>query len=377
MSIVSLGLFALVLLGQPDAVLAAGAGAEQGPSLTARLWRFLGVFHPLIVHFPVALLTLAAIVELMRLRYREISPHITVICLIIAALGGIGAVAVGWARAETYSDSDLLFNHRWLGVGLAVFTIVLAAVSVASLRKPQAAALRWIQTGGVFAAAGLVGLVGHLGAELTHGQAFVGNAWAAALNPPKPLVRPINVPAIEIPLASTKTAQPTSPPAATNPPLAGDEPAAPEPGGTPQPDAPAAPLQLSGGVPAPQVAAPPAVVAKPRLVDFQNEVWPILDKHCIECHGPNKQKAKLRLDTEAYALAWEDEGRKLWVKGNTAESYLLKVIGPDVHEDDRMPPIDTNKVVSPQEYELLHRWIQEGAVWPTLPEAPPASASAS
>jgi mono/diheme cytochrome c family protein len=32
------------------------------------------------------------------------------------------------------------------------------------------------------------------------------------------------------------------------------------------------------------------------LVDFARDVYPVLQRSCIECHGPEKQKGGLRLD---------------------------------------------------------------------------------
>jgi len=363
-SAVALGAGVAILLGLTSVPVwaeAASAAQSSGPSLSGRLWRFSGVLHPMVVHFPIALLTVAALVELLRLKYRkEISQDVTLICLVVAAAAAVAAAVLGWARALTYGDSDLLFNHRWLGTGLTILTVILAALAIAARRKPASNGLRWTQTIGVFIAAGLVGLVGHLGGELTYGEGFVQNAWAAAINPPKPF-KPVNpsdiapIPAIaELP--KPQTPQESGPP-------------------------PTEQITFGGGVP--ETIAPPIAAAQP--VDFLTQVWPIIHNHCVECHGPNKAKAKLRLDTETFAMQWSKNGRPLWVKGKSAESYLLKVIGPEADDDDRMPPLDSNKVVTPQEYELIRRWIDEGASWPTLPEAPgpaavssgPASGSAS
>jgi hypothetical protein len=35
-------------------------------------------------------------------------------------------------------------------------------------------------------------------------------------------------------------------------------------------------------------------------VDFRAQIWPILQAHCIECHGPQKQKGELRLDSKEF-----------------------------------------------------------------------------
>ena len=35
---------------------------------------------------------------------------------------------------------------------------------------------------------------------------------------------------------------------------------------------------------------------------FQSEVWPLLEHSCVNCHGPEKQKHNLRLDSREAAL---------------------------------------------------------------------------
>ena len=37
-------------------------------------------------------------------------------------------------------------------------------------------------------------------------------------------------------------------------------------------------------------------------VDFDREIRPLLQDRCVECHGPKKNKADLRLDAKTYAL---------------------------------------------------------------------------
>jgi uncharacterized membrane protein/mono/diheme cytochrome c family protein len=336
------------------------AGDAEGPSLAARLWRFVGIFHPLVVHFPIALLTLAAIVELMRLKYREISPHITLVCLIIAAAGSIPAVVFGWARAETYTDSAVLTLHRWMGIGLTGLTVTLAVVAFAAHRRPASAVLRRLQTAGVFIAAGLVAFVGHLGAELTHGEAFVGRAWTLVTNPP---VRPATreeVAAIREIKPWDSPLQPVTP---TPVEVAHGQVVVRHPSGG-ESAAPVTP-RLAGGAGS---EIPPALPLQ--RIDFLTQVLPIFQKHCVECHGPNKAKAKLRLDTKDEALAWRNsDGQPLWVPGRVGDSYLLKIIGPDADEADKMPPLDPNNIVTEEAYELIRRWIAEGAEWPVLPGA--------
>src|SRR4051794_26967204 len=78
-------------------------------------------------------------------------------------------------------------------------------------------------------------------------------------------------------------------------------------------------------------ADPPA---KP--VDFDRDVKPIFAKHCVSCHGPDKQKSSLRLDLRTGALAGGDGGAVI-VPGKAADSRLIKLVSDD-NPDTRMPP---------------------------------------
>src|SRR6266568_3365405 len=58
-------------------------------------------------------------------------------------------------------------------------------------------------------------------------------------------------------------------------------------------------------------------------VDFLRDVKPILESACLNCHGPEKPKGDLRLDTRAGALTGGRKGAAL-VPGKPEESPLYK-----------------------------------------------------
>ena len=43
-------------------------------------------------------------------------------------------------------------------------------------------------------------------------------------------------------------------------------------------------------------------------IDFGKDIQPILEANCSKCHGPEKQKAKMRLDTPAFIRKGGDSG---------------------------------------------------------------------
>jgi len=95
-------------------------------------------------------------------------------------------------------------------------------------------------------------------------------------------------------------------------------------------------------------------------VDFDREVRPLLQEHCIECHGAKKQKGELRLDAKPYALKGGHDGPVL-VAGDVAKSSLFqRIISTD--DDERMPP--KGERLSAEQVATVKAWIESGAVWP-------------
>jgi cytochrome c553 len=93
---------------------------------------------------------------------------------------------------------------------------------------------------------------------------------------------------------------------------------------------------------------------------FQKDVLPILKSHCVKCHGPDKQKSGLRLDSRASMLTGGDFGAAI-VPGDVAKSLLIEVITTD-DVDVQMPP--KGKRLSSKQVAILTNWIANGAVWP-------------
>jgi mono/diheme cytochrome c family protein len=96
-------------------------------------------------------------------------------------------------------------------------------------------------------------------------------------------------------------------------------------------------------------------------VDFAKEVAPILQTRCIECHGPDKQKAKLRLDTKADFLKGAKNGPTVKA-GDAAGSEFHKRIVLPKDNDERMPP--EGEPLTAEQITVIKDWINEGANWP-------------
>ncbi|MDG1893266.1 MAG: hypothetical protein P8L18_18360 [Verrucomicrobiota bacterium] len=102
----------------------------------------------------------------------------------------------------------------------------------------------------------------------------------------------------------------------------------------------------------------PKVAAKSDDGVFATFILPILEERCVKCHGEEKQKAKLRLDSLAATLKGaEDE--VIVVAGKPNESSLYKRVTLPADHDDRMPP--KGDLLSKAQTDLLKLWITSGA----------------
>lgn len=104
--------------------------------------------------------------------------------------------------------------------------------------------------------------------------------------------------------------------------------------------------------------------AEPAKIEFNRDIRPILSENCYRCHGPDtrNRQGKLRLDVESGAKGEGESGKTAVVPGKSTESELVvRVLSDD--PDLKMPPADSGKSLSPEQRELLKRWIDEGASW--------------
>ncbi len=101
----------------------------------------------------------------------------------------------------------------------------------------------------------------------------------------------------------------------------------------------------------------------PGEIDFSRDIRPILSDQCFVCHGPDEKhrKAKLRLDTREGAI--KDNGGVHAINPDKPEEseVLFRIFSDD--EDEVMPPPDSIKKLTPDQKDLLKKWIAMGAPW--------------
>ncbi|MBT3665986.1 MAG: DUF1549 domain-containing protein, partial [Opitutae bacterium] len=96
-------------------------------------------------------------------------------------------------------------------------------------------------------------------------------------------------------------------------------------------------------------------------ITFKEDIYPLLQDYCIDCHGPDKQRSGFRVDRRVHLLKGGDSGLAALVPGDAGKSYLMEVIQSDDPEIS-MPP--KGGPLFEDEIELLAKWISEGAEWP-------------
>jgi uncharacterized membrane protein len=132
-----------------------------------------GRLHPLIVHFPIALILVAAIAELVSVTTRFPEWRTVAIANVRAGAGfAVASAGAGWflASSRLVEASPALEWHRWLGLAAAVAAIA-AALATSDMGRPPRRL--WLYRVALFWAAALVAVAGHFGAVLVWGADFL------------------------------------------------------------------------------------------------------------------------------------------------------------------------------------------------------------
>ena len=201
-------------------------------------------FHPILVHFPVGVLVLAAgfIWLTNGDKYAQLKPAIQIM-LFWGMLSALFSCSSGWLLAASGDyEGDLVDQHRWMGIATAVASGILwwlVRRQPASGTSDASSQPKYWRRGVSAAVLALVTVTGHMGGSLTHGEDYLQEALQAG--------------------------------AGKGPVIA-------------------------------QLENPDTAVL------YNGLVQPILEARCYSCHGENKQKGKLRLDDIRYMLKGGEDG---------------------------------------------------------------------
>jgi hypothetical protein len=102
----------------------------------------------------------------------------------------------------------------------------------------------------------------------------------------------------------------------------------------------------------PTTGAPPDVA-------FWKDVYPILERSCLSCHGPKKQRGDFRVDVRDDFFG-KGGSPPLVVPGKSDDSALVAIVS-GLRKD--MPRPDVHQLPA-KDVALLRAWIDAGAPWP-------------
>ena len=145
--------------------------------MTPHWVQLIGRLHPVVIHFPIALMLVACLCEILHLTTRKRFFHLAAeLNLALAILGTIVAIVLGWILAATTHDvsADVRWIvpwHRWLGV--AALAAGIGAFVVLHLSRLHSQRWIWLYWGLLALSGALIGVTGHLGGELVYGSDYL------------------------------------------------------------------------------------------------------------------------------------------------------------------------------------------------------------
>lgn len=269
----------------------------------------IGRFHPLLLHFPLGLLLWAGVIEAMAvIRRQPISEKgpVSLSVVIPGACFSVLACISGWLLADPNDPDSALAWHRWLGVATAILALITAALGVAIV-KGRSVPMHSYRLA-LFVCIPILAGGGHIGGELKWGDGFVEKGFEKVFFSKN-----------ESTLAQ-KSRNPL----------------------------------VRSGVDAPQ--------EQKGLTLYHELVRETFQTSCVECHGPDKAKGKLRLDIpdDLKDLARETP---VIIPGDPDQSLLVELILLPEDDDDRMPPPD-EPGLSEEQVRGIVEWVRAGAPWP-------------
>ena len=159
-------LCAIIVSAATSAFAAESAGSGS-------LLLFFGRLHPMVLHMPIGMLLAVFFLELIAVfRKSKTAEESAGYILWVGTFAAIIAAWFGWLLAAQSSyNADILFWHRWLGVGTAVCaTVALILKTLSKAKKPQ---LKKAYYGILFMTLAALTLAGHHGGSLTHGEDYL------------------------------------------------------------------------------------------------------------------------------------------------------------------------------------------------------------
>ncbi|CAA6679939.1 MULTISPECIES: DUF2231 domain-containing protein [unclassified Lentimonas] len=274
---------------------------------TLQWTQFLGRFHPVILHLPIGLFVGLVIIELAALcKCNEGLKRAAHILVWLMAITSVVTAYLGLLLAANGDYSgDTLWLHKWLGIVFAATALVVAFFKVRSVYYGgRGTRVYQLLMLGLLL---LLPVVGHYGGNLTHGSGYLTEYapdWLKAL---------IDEPVERAELSSAET----------------------------------------------------GMIEDNR---YTQQIQPLLDQYCVQCHGIEKQKSKYRLDTYDTLMTPGKLGDTPIEPYEISESMLLEYMLLPEADDMAMPP-EGKPRPSAEEIMMFAHWVADGAEGPPIDEA--------
>jgi len=238
------------------------------------LWQLLGRFHPLIVHFPIGLLFITLLLEIIDWKGKSgLYQSAVRLMLWVGTACAMAAVVFGLLLATNEgAEGNTLEIHRWTGIA----TFVCSALALFFFEKKQQGIFRTLL---ILTVAG-VSVAGHYGAMLTHGDTYLSEVLPFGADDYGPID------------ASSETL-------------------------------------LS-------FASLGETLTDQQVQDLNLEVRTILAHNCYNCHGEAKKKGGLRMDSREALFAGGESGPVI-VPGNAGKSELIRRVTLPAGHKEAMP----------------------------------------
>jgi uncharacterized membrane protein len=310
---------------------------------------FIGRFHPILLHLPVGALIVVCIMELACLtRSGEYKlGAAALLTLWIGAAGSVLAVLAGimLSREGGYAGGNFTLHQTLALIGTAGVLLALC-IRIHAMGQDNRELMHAYRAV-FFGSFGIMGLGAHFGGNMSHGSKFLTDHAPEPMKSQMISMEKWMLSFVEKPKAAAPETTPEPTPAPT--------PAVPTPAvETPSP----APVSM----PAPTPAPTPTPTGTDKLV-FQDVIMPIFVAKCNKCHGEEKQKADLRMDTFEWVMKGGEnsaEKKNNIVPGKPEESLTIQSIISAVDEDGHMPPEGKDQL-TPAEIAMIRYWVQAGA----------------
>jgi uncharacterized membrane protein len=269
--------------------------------------QFLGRFHPVILHLPVGLFVGLFVIELAALRKRNDGLERSANILVwLMAFTSVMTAYLGLLLASSGDYSgETLWLHKWLGILFSATALLVTFFKLLSLYAEGKGTVVYRLL--MIALFCLLPVVGHYGGNLTHGSDYL----------------------IEYAPAWMKKILESREESAVN-------------------------------------ADSLTSVAEGNF--FTQQIQPMLDQYCVQCHGIEKQKSKYRLDTYEYLMTPGKLGDTPIKPFKISESKLLEYMWLPESDDMAMPPEGKPRPSAEAIMRLTH-WVAYGAEGPPVDEA--------